>query len=85
MKTVWKFEFAICDDPQITNVPHGAQFLACAMQGTRLCLWAEVDPSQPMVERRFFVHGTGHPIPPTRHYRGTAHDAPFVWHLYEGE
>ena len=84
-RTVWKFEFAICDDAQIANMPNGAKLLHVTMQGNRLCLWAEVKPDMPIFERKFFVHGTGHPIPYGRNYVGTAHDGPFVWHLYEGK
>jgi hypothetical protein len=46
-------------------------------------LWAEVNPTAPMVERFFTVCGTGFDVPPEAEYVGTVFMDPFVWHVYE--
>jgi hypothetical protein len=82
--TVWKFEVAAGDVVRVP-MPAGARVLHVGTQRPRhLCVWAEVDGLAGLVERRFLVRGTGHPLPADRGpHLGTVIDGPFVWHVYE--
>jgi hypothetical protein len=65
------------------EMPMGAQVVHAGFQGTRLCLWALVDPEAPAVPRRFLIVGTGQEI--TDHHLAhvaTWFEGPFVWHLF---
>jgi hypothetical protein len=87
VKTIWKFEFEVTDDPVLT-VPDGAEFLAHvhAVTPTTLWVWAKVDDQKPKAMRLLHVRGTGHP-----HYEqlgrhlGTVvtADGALVWHVFE--
>ena len=85
MKTVWKYELDIVDEPQNRPMPHGASLLAVAVQGDRLCVWAEVNPRYKLQDRWFVVEGTGHPLRNAADYVGSALMAggALVWHVYE--
>ena len=71
MRTVWKYTLQTMIET--LNMPEGAQILSVANQFNSVCLWASVDTNAPSENRRFYVVGTGHPLPeePTI-YRGTA-------------
>ena len=87
MRTVWKYELALIDEPQTMPMPAGATVVHVADQKNRLCLWAEVDPDAEQEERRFVVEGTGHPIDHDGVHVGTAlqwvNGVSLVWHVYE--
>ena len=61
-KQLWKFPIPIRDDVTIT-MPKGAIVRAVMVQRDTPCIWAEVDAQAPPVDRRFFIIGTGHPMP----------------------
>ena len=84
MTTIWKFDVPLTDAFPIA-MPAGAKLLNVAEQSpSGLFLWAEVDPSQPKVDRFFRIIGTGQEfVPDGLVYVGTAMQPPFVWHLYE--
>lgn len=85
-KTVYKYRFPV-DDIVSIDMPEGAQPLHVAMQGRYACLWALVDASRPMKERRFRIAGTGHPIKDQEcmKYIGTflVNDGALVFHVFE--
>lgn len=82
-RSVWKFEIEITDAFTIP-MPEGAKPLYVAVQDGKPFLWAEVDPTAEPEYRRFFVCGTGHPVPPGVAYLGSfmVYDGRFVGHLY---
>lgn len=85
MSRIWKYELEITDE-QTVEMPRGAKVLSVANQGGKLCLWAEVDPSERIVVRHFLVIGTGHQITEDfdlRKFVGTVLMEPFVWHVFE--
>jgi hypothetical protein len=82
MKTVYKYPFPIMDDFTLT-LPAGALLLKADMQGHQPMLWAQVDTDRPLVAYRFFVSGTGHPLPDDLSHVATFFNEPFVWHLWE--
>jgi len=86
--TVWKYDVPLgfdCD----RELPRGARVVHVAAQhpesAESVQFWAEVDTTQPMETRQFFIAGTGHPVRPEAIYLGTAIvcDGELVWHLYE--
>ena len=83
--TIWKFPLEITDDQSIA-MPKGAILLSAMMQNGVLTLWALVQPSQPTVNRRVYVFGTGHPIPAdlALEHVATLPDRQFIWHVFDG-
>lgn len=83
-KTIWKFEV---DSPNVhLEMPVGAEILCVQMQRDKPCLWAEVEPFNPIEKRSFMIVGTGHEIEFTNgKYIGTfqMHGGGLVFHLYE--
>lgn len=67
MKTIWKYELEplSCE----IEMPKGAEILSVQAQHCKACLWAKVDPAQPMEKRTFEVYGTGHSIDASREHR----------------
>lgn len=68
----------------ILDMPEGAEPLAVQMQDGTPTMWAKVHPDAQIVERRFYVCGTGHDIHPGagRHV-GTFQVLGMVFHVFE--
>ena len=82
--TIFKYPFVISDKVLIL-MPKNAEVLDVQMQNGTPCIWAMVDPDEPLKERYFIIVGTGHPLPDKRGaYIGTfqMHGGELVWHLY---
>lgn len=80
-KQVWKY--TIPGEPLRFAIPKGAKLLHVHAQDEGTCLWAEVDPDAEREWRSFGITATGRDIPSPSVYVGTAHEEPFVWHVYE--
>lgn len=78
-------ELVIKDEQKIV-MPRGAMVLHVGMQNGRICLWAQVNPDDEPMERRFIIHGTCHEnLPeatPLTHI-ATVMDGSFVWHVFD--
>ncbi len=61
MKTIWKYEFEISDNI-IIRMPADAEILCVQMQNDIPCIWAKVNPEKSLINRKFKMYGTGHPI-----------------------
>lgn len=82
MQTIWKFPLEIADE-QTVSMPAGAEPLFAGMQGGTPCVWAAVDTEAAKEPVRFFVIGTGNPMPDDAVlYIGSVFDRSFVWHIY---
>lgn len=84
-RAIWKFTL----DPGHTRaqMPKGARLLHVHEQHREVCVWAEVEPSAPIVDRVVFVVGTGHEFTVgvrAATYVGTAHVGGLVLHVYDG-
>jgi hypothetical protein len=83
---VWKYPVPI-DDVFSVDMPWGAEVLSVAVQGSEVCMWAEVNPGAAMKLRRFRMCGTGHHMPmhEARRFVGTflLHGGSLVFHLFE--
>lgn len=80
---VWKFALQMeCT----ISMPLGSKVLHVHEQDGGVYVWAEVNPSQVMVDRHFRIYGTGHPMPDNAGaYLGTVHlsGGALVFHVYE--
>lgn len=78
--TVWKYPVA-----DSISMPKGAKLLHVAAQGDVPHIWALVDPSRELEERRFMRVGTGWHFLNVGQYVGTYHLAcgAFVFHVFE--
>jgi hypothetical protein len=112
--TIWKFGLAAVDE-QTVEMPKNAKILTVQQQcapgressaatsifvdGWALSLWALVDPTAPLVNRRVYCCGTGGPIPDVIAARVQLLDEngryiatvqmktltmPLVWHFFDG-
>ncbi len=59
MSAIWKFTLPIEDEARI-DMPVEAIPLCVQVQGRRPCVWAIVEPKNPIASRLFYVRGTGH-------------------------
>lgn len=60
--TVWKYELEVTDE-QVVMMPAYATVLTVHVQKGQPCVWVKADSqATALVERRFFIHGTGHPV-----------------------
>lgn len=87
MRTIYKYPIPVRDKFTL-ELPRRARFVHLALQGTDtdhtpLFAWFDVDTDAPLEERRFYLHGTGHPIWLNEVHLGTVLVGAFVWHLYE--
>lgn len=87
MRTIHKFPLNGMEGPQPVQMPRYAIPRGVALQGTSICIWAEVDTDQPHEERTFAIVGTGHPLPDGQTaraaYLGMVQQGPSIWHVVE--
>jgi hypothetical protein len=57
------------DDTVAVDMPRGARLLVAREQGADLCVWAEVDLSEPTEPVRFRIAGTDRSLPPMERRR----------------
>ena len=83
MKTIYKYDVPLLD--MVTMMmPVGAEVLSVGVQDGRVCLWAMVDPTTPLMSRVFYVCGTGGPVNVgDARFIGTVQMDFFVWHIFE--
>jgi len=85
MKTIWKFEIELTDNQNVM-MPMEAKILTVQIQHGKVCVWAIVDPEQPLERRYFYLRGTGHPSDgmDEMQYVGTVQDRQgfLIWHIF---
>lgn len=83
-RTVYKYEL----DDEVTELglDTEAKVVLVAQQHERTfpTIWIEHDPDASCCWHRFYVTGTGHPIPVNTTHVGSAICGEFVWHIYQG-
>ena len=83
MKTIYKYDMPILDMWTVL-MPVGAEVLSVGVQEGRLRLWAMVETTAPVMERVFYVCGTGNPVNiGSARFIGTVQMDFFVWHIFE--
>jgi hypothetical protein len=85
MRTIYKYELAKGWN-EIDLYDHW-QYLWCAFQRCKLCVWFQVHSTAPVGRYRFYVAFTGEPLPrEARYYLGSAmmeeDGVPIVAHIY---
>lgn len=84
MKTVYKYPLQTMIES--VSMPAGADILQVSNQFNSVCMWALVDTTRPVETRRFYIIGTGHPLPEEPVvYLGTAkvENGHIVLHVFE--
>jgi hypothetical protein len=84
MKTIHKYPFKI-DDEQIIKMPIcNCDVIHVGLDPVGVpCIWAIVDPNQPICDVPLAVRGTGHAVPSTRYkHIGSFIDYPCMWHVF---
>jgi hypothetical protein len=84
MRTVYKYQFQLADET-ILFMPRGSTFLHVGEQDGLVTIWALVDQSAELEPRKFYVYGTGNPVPNGVGFLGTFRADPFVWHVFYDE
>lgn len=83
------FEYNLRSNDYRVEMPEGAKILTVREQFGNICIWAEIDPEQPMVFRYFEVLGARQTIPESmgqsREYIGTValEGGKLIFHIYE--
>ncbi len=86
-ETIYKYPLSLESSPVI-DMPTGAHVLCVQVQKGEPCLWAVVDPDQPIETRQFRLCGTGHNLAiddPKSHYIGTFQldGGNFIGHVFD--
>jgi hypothetical protein len=83
---VFKYPVSLTDTFTV-SMPELSTMLTIQMQNGKPYMWALVDPESSLVERRFRLAGTGHPINERVGYVGTFQlgGGSMVFHLFEVE
>ena len=88
-RSVFKYALEIVHY-QSVDMPHNAQILCVQPQRGKPCIWALVNPTNPVKARRFHIVETGHLIEDgdSERYVGTVQivypmEGPLVWHIFE--
>lgn len=82
--TIWKFEFKITDEQEIKLPLNSTVTLVGNDPSGRPCIWAIVDPIEPLRRQKLYVVETGHPLPSATSHLGSFVDGSFVWHVFIG-
>jgi len=90
IQIVWKFEMPefvkLHGDAFVLKMPKEAQILTVQVQYGKPCIWAVVDPTAPVEERKFRIAGTGHNLQyDLMRYIGTFQlsEGKFIGHVFE--
>lgn len=83
MKTIFKYSLALIDEQEV-QMPGSPELFKVGLDPAgELCVWALVDPKQPQRLQKFFVVGTGYPVPRDAHnWIGRVNQGAFVWHVF---
>jgi len=86
-ETIYKYPLPL-DNLSIIDMPTGAHVLCVQVQNDIPCLWAIVDPQQPLERRPFRLSGTGHLLAldvGASRYIGTfqLNNGSFIGHVFE--
>lgn len=84
MKTIWKFPFSIEEFIGL-RMPANATLLHVDVQNGTPCLWAVVNPDEPMVLRNLRVIATGQAfaVDYDDEHVATFQSGQFVWHVFD--
>lgn len=84
MRIIYKYVLEVTDY-QAIELPKGTKILDFQQQNGLICMWALVDTDKPKELRRFWIIGTGHPVPDgwdLSYYLATVQVSGYVWHIF---
>jgi hypothetical protein len=89
VRTIYKYAIPFPKDDEkgvVVQMPRNARVLSVGEQNGEIFAWALVE-SQEMEPRRFWIHGTGHPVSnhvTATHFLGTVHmrGVALVFHVF---
>ncbi len=83
MIKIWKYEVKV-DDIVTIRMPVNSRIIKIGVQNPRcICFWAIIFAQSSVVEKKFRIYGTDHPIESVPgDYIDTVFDGPFVWHVF---
>lgn len=90
-RRIYKYEIPFPKDDEagvVVHMPRNARVLSVGEQQGEIFAWALVEPGAEMQPRRFWIHGTGHPVSEcvlTKHFLGTVHVRTLVFHVFGWE
>lgn len=81
---IYKYSIPV-DDEIVIKMPKDAKVLTVQMQKSEPCIWILCDPNNEIVERRFYLYGTGMTVSHSETYIGTFQmlNGGLVFHLFE--
>lgn len=82
---VFKYSIIVLSDVVQLSMPLGAKPLCVQVQNGIPCMWALVDEENALVDKKFRIYGTGHPVDPEyTDYIGTFQidDGRLVFHVF---
>ena len=66
------------------NLPRGAEILSAGLDPAGdLCVWARVNPGEPLERVTLYVIGTGQEVPAGARFVETVLQGPWVWHIFK--
>lgn len=80
---IWKYQLEPVAYAQSVAMPKGARVLTAQRQGDWLCVWAEVAPDAPLVDRFFRQQPTGTDLTIVGEYVATVQVSALVVHVYD--
>jgi len=81
MDKIFKYEIKLVDN--FAEIPVGAKILHVNVQGNKLFVWANVNPTQKKVPWKFKILGTGMCVPDDEYdYITTVFMGSLVWHVF---
>lgn len=86
MQTIYKYPISITQSFSYLQIPKNAIPLSVHEQNNQICLWAQVDPSQSIVNVPIHIVPTGETIPDYQDTKfiGTVHINHLVFHIFMG-
>lgn len=84
MQTIYKYAVSIGPD-QVLWIPHDAELIHFGDQAGVLNIWVRMDDSEPKLDRKIHVVGTGYPLPERliKHVGSVQGQDGLVWHAFE--
>ena len=84
MKVIKRYELRLFNE--VTEIHKDAELLSAAYLNSNIYIWALVDPSCPLVSKRFRIVGAGQDftnLPDDSHFLDTIINGINVWHVFD--